>query len=708
MSPQYSELMERFMPLDYAATDTNEELVKTIINHKYTQDEFQGVVDEKRRLIIERLLDHFCAIQGIDTEFYLSTPKETCSVKFRDDERTFVIQNLPDYEDPRLIAEEICEHRITRRETKGLFSKLRQTVVENEIQKLAEKKGFDISFFDLEETDFYDDEPDSDTVQKDCPTTPGAPDSHSPPQPPSTVNEGQLPPVLIKRRIDSLEDTASSAPPHSPSIPQTPPINLTSSQPLHLPPPTTHLKSPELQHSLITTSREEAHRHNLLTDPQQKQHESQTTTRPHFTETATEEAPKLQATKATVTETPATTALKVTKAEVMASTTTPTLDELDKMSQAALEQLQEIKDLQNLGDPWKTTAMKAAKTGLSALLYRLQNEGHDQAHETIKGIEKKITFKASEIPDGLKDYRVKYAYSKYEPKALTWREYIRIKVATYHAEEYLGIPHKPARATRKRTISKDLDTKTTSKDIDTKAATEDRVTKDIIKTEEDRAPSTLDSRSVVLKRNHLNQEEDRASITSGHKRQKSITLDETQTELVFRIKGPYWLADGQLHGYTIYSVDFFRQGTVVAYLKRGYELIWQRVDPGEDGTYNIGRKVAHSYSKHGDSFSEHVTAENSWVDGVPDKIRKTGLEARFFRHDDRGFLIFYRKGNEFTWGYRTPSSQPHGHFEIIGDEVSPLNNIDSFYDEKWIADNIEQPTYTQDEAEEVDMLWSNA
>lgn len=42
--------------------------------------------------------------------------------------------------------------------------------MENEIQRrLAKKEGFDISFFDLEEAYFYDEESGYDTRDQDCP-----------------------------------------------------------------------------------------------------------------------------------------------------------------------------------------------------------------------------------------------------------------------------------------------------------------------------------------------------------------------------------------------------------------------------------------------------------------------------------------------------------------------------------------------------------
>lgn len=152
MSPQDMQFTDRDMALDDAATDTNEQLVKTIVKYKYTQDEFN----------------------------------------------------------PRYIAADICKYRITKRETKGLFSRLRQTVAENEIENLAKKEGFDISFFHREETDFYDEESD----YEDCSTIPDAPDTqtmndHSASRSRSYMNKRTLPAFLKRKR--RFEDMV---PPH--------------------------------------------------------------------------------------------------------------------------------------------------------------------------------------------------------------------------------------------------------------------------------------------------------------------------------------------------------------------------------------------------------------------------------------------------------------------------------------------------------------
>lgn len=69
------EFTDRDMALNNAATDTNEEIVKTIIKHQFTQDEFNGLMEPERHPTIKRLLDHYCAIHDINTGFYLSTPE---------------------------------------------------------------------------------------------------------------------------------------------------------------------------------------------------------------------------------------------------------------------------------------------------------------------------------------------------------------------------------------------------------------------------------------------------------------------------------------------------------------------------------------------------------------------------------------------------------------------------------------------------------
>jgi hypothetical protein len=140
----------------------------------------------------------------------MNTSKDTCSVLFYNNYQSTVVEDLPNYKDPRYIAADICKYRITKRETKGLFSRLQQTVVENEIKNFAKKKGFDICFFHREETDFYDEE----SGYEDCSTVLNAPDTrimddHSAPQPTSYINK-PIPPAFLKRRR-RLEDIV---PPH--------------------------------------------------------------------------------------------------------------------------------------------------------------------------------------------------------------------------------------------------------------------------------------------------------------------------------------------------------------------------------------------------------------------------------------------------------------------------------------------------------------
>lgn len=74
----------------------------------------------------------------------------------------------------------------------------------------------------------------------------------------------------------------------------------------------------------------------------------------------------------------------------------------------------------------------------------------------------------------------------------------------------------------------------------------------------------------------------------------------------------------------------------------------------------------------------------------------------------RGSLIFYRTDTGgVSWGYKAPSTHPHGFFEVQGERVQALYNTDGYYDENWVAADIDRETTEEEQQDDDDigMMW---
>lgn len=435
----------------------------------------------------------------------------------------------------------------------------------------------------------------------------------------------------------------------------------------------------------------------------------------------------------------------------------PTPEALDRMTKQELEQLSKIKAVMSLKNPWKPADTQNMTNRLGNLRFQLALE--TDGSKDIQDIVDNEGLMPSEIPDedAVKGYRVKYAYAKFIQKAESWRKNIRIRVAIVAAEQKLkkrtatkaktpsektakpetvkqsktssraGTPSKAtakqsttsskAGTPSKKTVKQDTSSKAT-----VKAGTPSKTTAKK-STTPFKAPSKASTSSkTTVRQSALETLKDRLAVTKrhredvesshSHKRHHSTDVDQldiSPEEAMVRVTLPKWLLETHTRdGRRIYAVDFFLQGMTIIYTETDRKG-WKKIMPGQKGMNLLDGALRKSYLINGDDLTKFSTQQNLWDVAFPENLRKANHHVRFFRHDDRGFLVAWRnETDDVEWGYRLPTSQPQGHFEVRRDTVVTLRQVDRFYDEDWINLNIverETGVVKQEEYEDIPEDW---